>query len=90
MSGALILVHILCDPETSFSGVFTRKKKIRLRTKHYLKSYAHKIGNHINVKKHFRESDWLYVQNVVLCMIKIVYSTNNMGSDEMLSKNIRI
>ena len=33
---------------------------------------------------------WLYIQKVVLCMIKIVYSTNNMGSDEMLSKNIRI
>lgn len=33
---------------------------------------------------------WLYIQNVVLCMIKIVYSANNMGSDEMLSKNIRI
>lgn len=49
MSGALIHVHILCDPEISFSGVFTRKKKIRLRTKHYLKSYTDKIGNHINV-----------------------------------------
>lgn len=35
-------------------------------------------------------TEWLYVQNVVLCMIKIVYSANNMGSDEMLSKNIRI
>ena len=33
---------------------------------------------------------WLYIQNVVLCMIKIVCSANNMGSDEMLSKNIRI
>lgn len=35
-------------------------------------------------------TEWLYVQNVVLCMIKIVYSANNMGSDKMLSKNIRI